>query len=358
MFLHKTMSLLCLGLVVAGLTVHAQGPVFKVLHYTETSGFDHQTRDVSLQMVQALGSEHNFWVVSDNNGDSFNSSDSLQQYAVVIFSNTSGNAILNPDQRANFETYINNGGGYLGIHAASDTYRHSTANGGATGTWDWYAELAGASVQNSPNHVSGTPEYQMNKVVLHPITDSLPDPWSKNEEYYYWENGYLNPSNQVLLEVEETVGPNGQVNSYDAVRPMAWYRELSGGGRTFYTALGHAQSNFTQDTLFRKLIRDALLWVADVGVSSSLEPELAKNWKVYPNPTSNVVELRFGQLGNARISVQVSNAAGQLISETKELSVANEHIHRIDVHNWNPGVYLIRLTQGDQVSTKWLVVSH
>ena len=48
---------------------------------------------------------------------------------------------------------MNNGGGYLGIHAASDTYRHSTANGSSTGTWDWYAEMAGASVQEGPNRL-------------------------------------------------------------------------------------------------------------------------------------------------------------------------------------------------------------
>ena len=120
----------------------------QILHYTETSGFDHQTRAQSLAMFQDIAAQHGLTVVDDQDGSSFDDLAVLQQFAVVVFSNTSGDAILDPQQRANFEAYINGGGSYLGIHAASDTYRHSTANGGNTGTWDFYAELVGASVQH------------------------------------------------------------------------------------------------------------------------------------------------------------------------------------------------------------------
>lgn len=235
----------------------------QVLHYSETSGFDHNTRTVSLALFQALGSEYGFTVVDDQDGTEFNSLSNLQQFDVVVFSNTSGNAILDPTQQANFEAYINSGGSYLGIHAASDTYRHSTANGNNTGTWDFYAELIGASVQESPNHVSGTPSYSMEHIGTHVSTAALPDPWTKNEEYYYWESGYFGSNNTAVLQVEQTIGPNGMVNSYDAPRPMSWFRNLSGGSRMFYTALGHAQNNFTSDSLFIAHIRDALLWTMD-----------------------------------------------------------------------------------------------
>ena len=241
---------------VAWTTMHAQS----ILHYTETSGFDHQTRMQSLAMFQDIAAQHGLTVVDDQDGSNFDDLAVLQQFAVVVFSNTSGDAILDPQQRANFEAYVNGGGSYLGIHAASDTYRHSTANGGNTGTWDFYAELVGASVQQNPNHVSGTPVYAMQHLAPHASTASLPDPWVKAEEYYYWENGYYRPDNITVLEVEETVGPNNQVNSYDAARPMSWYRTHTQGGRIFYTALGHAASNYTSDTLFRAHIRDAILW--------------------------------------------------------------------------------------------------
>lgn len=220
-----------------------------------------------MAMFQAFGVEYGFTVVHDQDGSEFNSLANLQQYDVVVFSNTSGNAILDPTQQANFEAYMDGGGAYLGIHAASDTYRHSSANGNNTGTWDYYPELMGASVQEGPNHVSGTPTYAMGHIGWHVSTAALPNPWLKAEEYYYWENGYFGGDNTTVLEVEETIGPNGMVNSYDAARSMSWFRELPGGGRVFYTALGHATSNFTSDSLFMAHNRDALLWTMDLSTA-------------------------------------------------------------------------------------------
>src|SRR5687767_11070443 len=91
----------------------------RVLHYTETSGFDHQTRSVSFAMFQQMAVQFGFTVDHDSTGQAFSN---LQQYDAVIFSNTSGDNILDAAQKANFEQYINNGGTFIGIHAASDTY--------------------------------------------------------------------------------------------------------------------------------------------------------------------------------------------------------------------------------------------
>ena len=230
-----------------------------VLHYTETSGFDHGTRDASLTMFVAIATELGLTVTSDNDGSSFSSLTTLQQFSAIVFSNTSGADLLDAAQRTNFEAYIAGGGCAMGIHAASNTYRHSTANGNTTGAWDFYAELMGASVQENPNHVSGTPLHDLSHIGTHASATNLPDPCAKNEEYYYWEGGYYRDDNIPVLQVEQTVGPNGEVNSYDAPRPMSWYRELPEGGRIFYTALGHAGSNYPDDVLFRQHIEDALL---------------------------------------------------------------------------------------------------
>ena len=239
---------------------------YLVLHYTETSGYDHNTRSQSLAMVQSIGSTHGFTVVTDDDGSEFNSLANLQQYAVVIFSNTSGDNILNATQRANFEAYINAGGSYLGMHAASDTYRHSTANGSNTGTWDWYAEnVAGASVQQSPNHTAASHNNDMtHSQPGHPLLTNIPDPWNKTEEYYYWENGYLNTTFTELLRV----GSTGS-NSYDAPRRMAHFKDLQGGGRAFYTALGHSANDYTSDQEFIDLITNAVLWTAAPNASGS-----------------------------------------------------------------------------------------
>ena len=236
----------------------AQAQQFSVLHYTETTGYNHNTKTKSRQMFESWETNLSYNVVTDDDGSEFDSLSNLMQYAVVIFSNTSGNSGLDANQRANFESYLQNGGSYLGIHAASDTYRHGTANGNKTGTWNYYAEeAAGASVQESPNHTNQNHNNTMtHSQVGHPILTGIPMPWNKTEEYYYWENGYLDTTFTELLRV----GPTG-TKSYDAPRMMAQCKNLAGGGKAFYTALGHSGNNFSNDVNFQQLIYNAMDWI-------------------------------------------------------------------------------------------------
>ncbi len=286
----------------------------RVLHFTKTSGFDHGTREVSFSMFTSIGSEIGAEVIDDADGSSFNDLATLAEFDVVVFANTSGNAILDEQQRSNFETWIAQGGHLMGIHAATDTYRHSSANGADTGVWDFYPIMIGGSVQSDPHHVSGTPSFALHKLGTHPSTVNLPDPWQKEEEYYYWENGYLHPDIVPVLEVEQTIGPNGMVNSYDAPRPMSWYR-TTGMNRIFYTALGHAASNYTSDPLFRTHVKDALLWLLEVG--TSIEVQEYEDLSLIYDPFSRTIIIN-GEV-NGPDQFQLFDPQGRLI----------------DVLNWN-----------------------
>ncbi|WKZ66445.1 MAG: ThuA domain-containing protein [Flavobacteriales bacterium] len=306
----------------------------RILHFTRTSGYDHGTRAVSFALFQSIAQELGAAVDDDATGDSFSDPVTLAEYHVIIFGNTSGNAILSAQQRANFEEWVANGGHVMGIHAASDTYRHSTANGGNTGTWDFYAELIGASVQESPNHVAGTPEYAMELIGAHASTVNLPDPWVKNEEYYYWEGGYYGPDNVEVLRVEQTVGPNGQVNSYDAPRPMSWYRMLPNGSRVFYTALGHAAENYTSDALFRAHIRDALGWLMEgsMGMNERTDGQL----RILPNPTCGPI--RIDGLSGPNAVIEVFDGMGHLLHQSQLAGNSGMDMGFLDT-----GVYCIRI---------------
>ncbi|HNR56274.1 MAG TPA: ThuA domain-containing protein [Flavobacteriales bacterium] len=317
--------------VSGGFNVHAQ----RLLHFTATSGFDHGTRDVSFAMFQSIGLDLGITVDDAPTASAFNDPGSLFLYDAIVFSNTSGNAILNDEQRTNFEQWIAGGGHVMGIHAASDTYRHSTANGNNTGTWDFYAELIGASVQEDPNHVSGTPPYEMMHIGAHPSTSNLPDPWLKNEEYYYWEGGYFNPANNVVLEVEETIGPNGLVNSYDAQRPMSWYQELPSGSHIFYTALGHAASNYTGDEGFRQHVKDALAWMLEASTS------LAAQSGTSPFTLSNDGRAVSINTSTPQGFIRVVDPTGRIVHEAFSTGPL-----RIGIEGWATGLYVFVV--GDQ----------
>lgn len=330
---------LFLGLALA-LTGHATAQ--QVLHFTKTSGFDHQTREVSLAMFQAIAAEMGVAVTDDTDGTTFSDPTLLAAFSAVIFSNTSGSDLLDATQRTHFEAWVNAGGHVMGIHAASDTYRHSTANGDDTGDWDFYAELIGASVQSGPHHVEGTPPYELSHIGTHASTAQLPAPWLKHEEYYYWEHGYFGPDNTVVLEVEETVGPNGQVNSYDAPRPMSWYRELPTGSRVFYTALGHAQSNYTDDMLFRQHVQDALTWLLGAGVGIHA-PEPQASFQVYPNPATEVLTVVTGT-AHLGAELQLIDVLGRPLMRMHIRSARTP----MPVHHLPDGGYMLKMGRTTQ----------
>lgn len=229
-----------------------------VIVYTETTGYNHNTKsqcvDFFGDLADSLSSIDPFthYVVKEDPDGSFFDLNTLRvdTVKVVVFCNTSGNGGLNQAQRNAFEAYIMAGGDYIGIHAATDTYRHSTANGNKTGTWDWYAEeVAGKSVQESPNHTSSS-KVALNTPAYTPYTLgtgvqlSFPPSFSKKEEYYYWENGYESGTFSTVIQVEVTGG-----NSYDIARDVAWFKALQWGGCSCSTSWGHDRKNFT-DTDF------------------------------------------------------------------------------------------------------------
>jgi uncharacterized protein len=316
----------------------------RVLHYTETSGFDHQTRSASYAMFQQIATQHGFLVDDDSNGQAFNSLSNLQQYNAVIFSNTSGDNILNATQKQNFEQYMNGGGTFIGIHAASDTYRHSTANGTNTGGWDWYAEMLGASVQQNPNHVSGTPVYRIDAITSHQLLNLVPNPWHKAEEYYYWEGGYFDSANTILQKVEQTVGPNSQVNSYDSARAVTWYKILPGGGKSFYTSLGHDVSNYNSDTSFFRLLSNAVLWACD-STSGLEEINSHDRMKIYPNPVRE--EFSIHNIQCTACKMEIYDVLGNLLISQHSTTGSRQQM-TLDVSLLASGIYLLSVIDGKE----------
>ncbi|RYE17646.1 MAG: ThuA domain-containing protein, partial [Sphingobacteriales bacterium] len=160
--------------------------------------------------------------------------DSLKKYAAVIFLNTTGD-VLDNNQEAEFKRYIEAGGGFAGIHAASDTEYG----------WGWYGRLVGGYFNGHP-----VPQEAVINVVdkTHQATQHLPAEWKRPDEWYNFKK--LNPDNKVLLTIDEKSykgGTNGNKH------PMAWYHEYE-GGRAFYTGLGHTDESYTEPLFLQHLL--------------------------------------------------------------------------------------------------------
>jgi len=229
-----------LGIVVAISAVAAyfmlKPAEVKVLVFSKTEGFRHESIEPGIEAIRKLGAANDFTVVATENAEDFNENN-LKDFMAVVFLNTTGN-VLDPVQQSQMERYIQAGGGYVGIHAATDTEYG----------WPWYGKLAGAYFDSHPMN----PNVQEGKVNVvqpnHAATDSLPDSWTVADEWYNFKA--LDPTNMVLMTVDEATyegGTNG------ANHPIAWHKEYD-GGRSFYTAMGHTNEQFSDSKFLSHLL--------------------------------------------------------------------------------------------------------
>ncbi len=203
----------------------------KVLVFSKTSGYRHQSIEAGIEAIKSLGSSKGFGVTATENANDF-SEENLEQYNAVIFLNTTMD-VLNVSQQAVFERYIQSGKGFVGIHAAADTEYH----------WKWYNNLVGAYFNGHPNN----PNVREAKITVldknHLSTKMLSDTWIREDEWYNYKS--INPDINVLMNLDETSyegGTNGENH------PIAWYHDYD-GGRAFYTGLGHTEESF-KDPMF------------------------------------------------------------------------------------------------------------
>jgi len=219
-------SVICLCL----LGCHTRSGNPRVLVFTKTAGFHHESIPAGVAAIVKLGSENGFTVDTTSDASWFRE-DSLKNYAAVIFLSTTGN-LFTTDEKADFQRYIQAGGGYVGIHAATD----------AEYDWKWYGRLAGG-------YFNGHPSQQ--EAVLHvmdttdPSTKFLPASWKRKDEWYNYKE--LDKDLHVLLTIDEHSYKGGTNGDF---HPMAWYHEYD-GGRAWYTELGHTNESFS-DSLYLK----------------------------------------------------------------------------------------------------------
>jgi cytochrome c len=207
---------------------------FKALVFSKTAGFRHGSIPAGVAAIEKLGAENNFEVDVTEDGESF-TNENLAQYDVVIWLSTTGDA-LNDDQQAVFEDYIQAGGGYAGVHAASDTEYD----------WPWYGELVGA-------YFSGHPQNQNATITVedfaHPSTAHLDETWDRFDEWY---NFGTNPRENVhvLMSLEESSYTGGTMGDD---HPIAWCQTYD-GGRAWYTGGGHTDESFLEADFLTHLL--------------------------------------------------------------------------------------------------------
>ena len=216
-------------------------PAFSILVFSKTAGFRHDSIPAGIEAVRRESSARGFSVDASEDAGAF-TDDSLGRYKAVVFLSTTGD-VLNPAQEAAFERFIRRGGGFVGVHSATDTEYD----------WPFYGALVGAYFAGHPDIQNATIQIED---PAHPATASVPRPWTRRDEWYNFRRSPRGSVN-VLATLDERSYTGGTMSPD---HPIIWSHTYE-GGRSFYTGLGHTQESFSEAAFVEHLGR-AILWAA------------------------------------------------------------------------------------------------
>jgi type 1 glutamine amidotransferase len=219
----------------------------RILVFTKTAGFRHDSIPEGIAAMNSIGVESGIGVDASEDASTF-TDESLKAFRVVVFLNTTGD-VLNDQQQAAFERFIQGGGGFVGIHSATDTEYD----------WPWYTKLVAG-------HFASHPEIQPATINVndrtHESTSHLPEKWSRTDEWYNFRDPPAEKAGgtlRILARLDESTYKGG---SMPADHPVVWCQEFD-GGRSWYTALGHTKESYAEPA-FLDMIRKAILWAGKI----------------------------------------------------------------------------------------------
>src|SRR5215471_4158766 len=251
-----------------------------VLVFTKSSGFEHdvvKTPDGKPSILEnalaALGKEHGFDVTATKDGTVFNSGD-FKKYSAVLFfttgdlttAGTDKNPAMSAQGKQSLLDAIHNGLGFVGIHAASDTFHTPPDTPDNANRYIAHGEQSDPYIRMLGGEFithGSTPRLQTTNIIISdpkfPGLEGVTSPVSFNEEWYSLKD--FRPDLHVILTLD-TKGMKGE--PYErAPYPMTWAR-MEGKGRVFFTAIGDRPENWS-DKFFLNLLAGGIRWsVGDV----------------------------------------------------------------------------------------------
>jgi len=220
-------------------------PPEHVLYFTLSAGYRHQVIPLSQATLEQLGKDSGAFDITATEDTAVFTTKNLERYAAVIFY-TSGEPPMSGVQKAALLDFVRSGGGFLGVHSATDTFY----------SWPDYLDLVGGYFDDHPWH--------------QPVTIDVVDPSDplvaflgssfQIEDEIYQISDFDYRGSHVLLRLDQSsvdLSASG-VHQRFYGWPLTWTR-LYGQGRVFYTALGH-EAAVWRDPRHQRILSNAVLW--------------------------------------------------------------------------------------------------
>jgi hypothetical protein len=228
-----------------------EAPAFLV--FSKTNGYVHEDAiPAGILALEEIARGRGWSSFATANGAVMNQA-ALARFAAVVWNNTSGDTLTDA-QEAAFRRYVEQGGGFVGIHGAG---------GDPSYAWGWYAEaLIGAQFTGHTLRPHLQPATVLVEDREHPATRGLSAAWSRVDEWYSFARSPRGRGVRVLLALDETSylprGVFADLSMGD--HPIAWCHCV-GRGRALYTAMGHRAEAFAEPEI-RAFLEGALSWAA------------------------------------------------------------------------------------------------
>jgi hypothetical protein len=231
-----------LCLMASGLYAQDNKPKFKVIaFYTAKNDHAHISYvHEANQWFPKMGLKYNFSYDSTANWSNLNA-EFLSRYQVVLFLDTRPEE---PAQRAAFQQYMENGGGWVGFHFAAFALTPSDF----PQNWDWYHNQflgSGSYGSNTWRPTSAVLKVEDREFSL---TKGLPATFkSAPNEWYRWENDLrTNPDIKILLSIDASsfplgTGPKLSEIWHSGYYPVAWTNKKY---KMVYINMGHNDMDY------------------------------------------------------------------------------------------------------------------
>jgi uncharacterized protein len=217
----------------------------RILYVTHSAGYRHDVLPLSGSILREIGTTSGGFEVTATEDVSLLTAENLRRFAAILFF-TTGELPVGEQQKTALLDFVGSGGGFLGVHSATDTFY----------SWPDYLKLIGG-------YFNGHPWHQAVRIAVvdpsNPLVGFLGTSLQIADEIYQISD-FDYEGSQVLLRLDETSVDLTQSGVHRRFYgwPLAWTRSY-GRGRVFYIALGHDEAVW-RDPRYQRILLNAILW--------------------------------------------------------------------------------------------------
>jgi uncharacterized protein len=219
----------------------------RILYFTHSAGYRHEVIPASREILKQIGEISPRFEVTATEDVSVFTKENLRRFGAVMFF-TTGELPMNDSQKQALLDFVRRGGGFVGVHSATDTFYE----------WPEYGKLIGGYFDQHPWRETVRIDVADRS---DPLVASIGASISLSDEIYQIRDFDVAGSHVLLrLDPASVDLTRDNVHRHPYGWPLAWTRAY-GNGRVFYTALGHEEGVW-RDMRFQALLHNAVLWAA------------------------------------------------------------------------------------------------